>query len=237
VVENRNSSDASEQQASSSVAPPESDPFKNGGVFKGTERATIKANIKRRSPYGKLYTVDAMFPRVLEGAMDLNSVDEGTAALLKGFVMALRPNIILETGTHKGRSTRAMAEGLAFNGEGMLYTVDKDDYGLLESGAIRDHERPYVTQIIAPTPDAYTGEPLISLMGIDFAFIDGDHTREGLMEDLVYVDAHRAEECFVVVDNAKDVGWPDIEAYFSEYHTYVHFLLPTCTGLQIIHMK
>ena len=178
-----------------------------------------------------------MFPNSLEGSLDMASVDEDFATLLQGFVMALKPRVILETGTHKGRSTRAICEGLKENGQGHIHTVDMVDYGVMASGAIRDDEKEYVTQVVGRTPDVFSEEPLKDLMGIDFAFIDGDHTRQGLIEDLQYVDAHRDNECLVLVDNARDNDWPDVEEFFSDYRDYPNFLLLTCVGTQIIQMR
>lgn len=186
---------------------------------------------------GKNFVTDAMFPAEIQGTIDLYGVDEGFAALLRGMIMAYKPKVLLETGTHRGRSTRAIAEGMHENGFGMLYTVDMDNYGLMTSGAIRQHEKHFVTQIVGRTPEIFDKEPLVSLEGIDFAFIDGDHTPEGLAADMEYVDTHRADECLVLVDNARDPGWPGVEEYFREYSKYPHFCLPTLTGTQVVFMR
>jgi predicted O-methyltransferase YrrM len=190
-----------------------------------------------RKGAGSMFDVDVLFPQVLEGEVDTWGIDEAMAELLTGFVLALKPKMLLETGTHKGRSTKAIAEGMVKNDLGHLWTVDKKNYGLMSYGAIDDVQEPFVTQVVGETPEVYGIEPFLSLQGIDFAFIDGDHTREGLIEDLRYVDAHRADECLVLVDNARDEGWPEIMEYFNSYTDYPHFAMPTMCGTEIIYMK
>jgi len=197
----------------------------------------IKAMIARPgSTNGQLFEVDILFPKVLEGTVDTWGIDEGMAHLLTGLVRALKPQIVFETGTHRGRSTRAIAEGLVANKFGHLWTVDPKDYGLMSSGAIREEEKEFVTQVIGSTPDVFGEEPLIDLQGIEMAFLDGAHDGEGLSRDLEYVDAHRADECLVFVDNARDGGWPEIERLFDAYETYPHLSFPTLSGTEIVQM-
>ena len=197
-----------------------------------THKFLIKHVVHHKGPY----VTDAFFPAEINGSVDLMGIDEGTAAMLNGFIRALRPSLILETGTHRGRSTRAIAEACFLNQIGHVYTVDMTDYGLFTHGAIREHEKPYVTQIIGHTPEVFEQEPLAALSGIDFAYIDGDHTREGLIADLEYVDSHRAPECIILVDNARDEGWPQVEEYFRHYARYSHLCLPNMCGMEVIVM-
>ena len=201
------------------------------------ESATIKAVCGRPGGVdGKIYELDVLFPYALEGQVDTWGIDEGMASLLTGFVRAIKPNIILETGTHRGRSTRAICEGLYANGGGHLYTVDMNDYGLMTEGAIREHEKEYVTQIIGATPGIFKEDPLSALSGIDFAFLDGAHDKEGVMADLEYVDTHRAPGCTVLIDNARDAGWQELFDYLQSYDVYPSVSIPTMCGLHIIRM-
>jgi len=205
------------------------------GVIHG-EHKSMTAMAGRPGVNGHVYNVDVLFPRVLEGTVDTFGIDEDMASLLTGFIKATKPHAVLETGTHRGRSTRAIAEGLWSNNSGHLYTIDKDDYNIMKNGAIREHELEFVTQIVGETPAVFENEILKDLMGIDFAFIDGAHDRKGLEEDLLYVNAHRADECLVLVDNAMDEGWPDIKGLFESYKDYPHIAITTMCGLQIIQM-
>lgn len=198
----------------------------------------------------RLYAVDALFPASLQGRTDTASVDEGTADLLYGLVRGVQPRVVLETGTHKGRSTRAIVAALAANAQqefvphvvtwqfdpGHCYTVDAEDHQIIARGAIPAAQAALVTPIIGWTPDVLMREPLASLQGIEFAFLDGDHSAEGLDQELHYVDQHRAPECWVAIDNSRDDGWPGIRRTLGEWTRYPRVSLGTCTGLDLIWM-
>ncbi len=206
---------------------------------------------KGQQDAGPVSAVDTLFPAALDGHADMSGLDENSADLLYGLVRGLQPRVVLETGTHKGRSTRAIAIALRDNAEvilqphcftmslapGHLYTVDAEDHRIFTSGAIPESARSYVTPIIGWTPDVFTQAPLDQLEGIDFAFLDGDHTAEGLDAELQYVDNHRAAECWVAVDNSRDGAWPGVSRTLREYTKYPRVSFATCTGLDLIHMS
>jgi len=162
------------------------------------------------------WEVDGLFPQSVSGKVDMATIDEGSADLLYGLVRALRPKVALETGTHKGRSTRAITDALYNNYQGKLYTVDMDDYHIMTSGAIPEEHEQHIEQIVGRTPQVFDLEPLKSLQGIDFAHIDGDHSRKGLEADLQYVRDHMDDECWLYVDNARDEGWMDVRHVLDE---------------------
>ncbi len=201
-------------------------------------------------PAGPVSAVDSLFPAVLEGRADMSGLDENSADLLYGLIRGLQPRVVLETGTHKGRSTRAIATALRDNAEvllaphcftmtfapGHLYTVDAEDHRIFDL-AIPESAKSYVTAITGWTPDVFQAAPLDTLAGIDFAFLDGDHTAEGLDAELQYVDAHRAAECWVAIDNSRDAAWPGVARTLREFTKYPRVSLATCTGLDLIWMS
>jgi predicted O-methyltransferase YrrM len=180
------------------------------------------------------YLVDMGWPARATVKADTASISEGEAMLLSGLVASLRPRICFETGTHRGRSSKAILEGLAFNQQGHLYTVDADDYHTLDYGTDA-REKSYLTQIVGHTPEVFREEPLKSLQGIDFAFIDGDHTEEGLRADLQYVIDHQAEKCWVLIDNALDPMWPDVEKLLKDWAKFTPCVsMETMTGMTLM---
>jgi predicted O-methyltransferase YrrM len=189
-------------------------------------------------PYktGKTYFTDVLFPQEVKGIIDTWGIDEGAAAMLKGFVMALKPEVILETGTHRGRSTRALAEAVHENMTGHIWTVDMDDYGLMTEGALREHEKTLVTQVVGKTPEILSEDILGTLRGIEFAFLDGDHTPEGIEAELEYVRQRQADECLVLVDNSRDEGWPDEKKFFENFPKENAVSLQTMCGMHLIRM-
>ncbi len=196
------------------------------------------------------FAVDPLFPHRLAGSVDMSGVDEASADLLFGLVRGVQPRVVFETGTHKGRSTRALVTALRANAtvpmlphsmiaefpRGHVWTVDAEDHGILASGAIPPECAEYVTIVTGWTPDVLTQEPLASLQGIDFAFLDGDHTAEGLDAELTYVDLHRAPECWVAIDNTRDHAWDGIRRTLHEFTKYPRISLATCTGMDLIWM-
>jgi predicted O-methyltransferase YrrM len=186
-------------------------------------------------------TLDYMWPNTFDGYASTWGVDEEFAACLTGMVLALKPKVLLETGTNKGRSTRALIEGLSqndSNGEkGIIYTVDLIDNNVKSSAAIPVDQRWRVNCLIGKCPDVFVSPVLEDLRDIDFAFLDGGHTQSVFEQELEYVDAHRAKECTVVVHNARDEAWSEVEEFFKSYIKYPHISLPVHTGAEIIQMR
>lgn len=196
------------------------------------------------------WPIDTLFPATLRGEVDSWGVDEGTADALYGLVRLVAPSLVLETGTHKGRSTRAIAKALRDNAHlemvpgstavslpsGHLFTVDMHDYNIHLTGALLPGTELFVTQVIGKTPEVLGRPPLADLQGIDFAFLDGDHTAAGLEAELLYLEHHRARECWVAVDNSQDPGWPGVAQVLRACrHPRVSFA--SCTGLDILWMR
>src|SRR5215471_15177845 len=55
---------------------------------------------------------------------DTESAEIEVTALVQGFIRALQPELVLETGTAFGQTTVAIAEALQMNGHGLLHSLD-----------------------------------------------------------------------------------------------------------------
>ncbi len=183
------------------------------------------------------YVTDAMFPYSMVGQVTEWCIDEQTAEFITGLVRMLRPKILLETGTNRGRSTRAILDGLFETTESRLWTVDMQDYGLKTEGALLDWQIPMVTQVIARLPGAFSEKPLSELKGIDFAFVDAGHTAEELEADLEYIDQHRAEDCWVVVHDTRSTFWDEIPVFMRSYNKHPVISLRSMNGTDLIWMR
>lgn len=183
------------------------------------------------------YRCRVTFPNELNTNVQFNSIDEDSANLLTALVRAFRPRVLLETGTHKGRSTRAIAEGIVSNGFGHLWTLDRTDHNIKTSGALIGKQAEVVTPCFGSSPEALNEDPLKDLKDIEFAFLDSVHSKEGVLEELKWLESHCAEECLVVVDNARDSGWPGIMDLFKDYSVHQHINIPTMTGFELIQMR
>jgi len=62
------------------------------------------------------------------GLRDGLAMDDGEAEVLYALVRAIKPNICLEIGTHRGFSTNYIIQALKDNGFGHLWTTDPFEY-------------------------------------------------------------------------------------------------------------
>tara|TARA_R110000744_G_scaffold271950_1_gene384953 strand:- start:4214 stop:4966 length:753 start_codon:yes stop_codon:yes gene_type:complete len=207
--------------------------FRVGSDLEIRPLGLLSPDCRERGPY----KCDIAFPQRNIYEVSTMGLDEGSANLLSGLVTSLRPRVVFETGTHLGRSTKALASALLENENGVVTTVDMFDYGLMTSGALSKEEREYVIQVVGECPQVLQSEELSSLQGIEFAFLDGDHTAEGVARELAFVDERRADKCWVAVDNARDPGWPELEKFFKGYNDYPHVNLETMSGMELIQME
>jgi predicted O-methyltransferase YrrM len=132
---------------------------------------------------------------------------------------------ILEIGVRHGASTCAFLAGVEENG-GHVYSVDIEDCSQLFSG------HPQWTFIQGDSKDKTLKGVLPD--HIDVLYIDGDHSYEGVMSDLLcYVPmAH-----FIMVHDANENENPGVLRAVREYATsYEHDLtiIPESHGLAII---
>ena len=209
------------------------DPFVEGGLFSIVPTGKMSRVGREKGPW----EVDPIFPQSFSAATTLWSIDEGFAQFLTGLVRSIRPLSCFETGTNRGRSTRAIAEGLVANGQGHLHTVDMVDHGVSTSGALDPQHVEYVTPVVGKIPGIFQDQKLDSLIEIDFAFLDAGHTAKDLEVELNFVEQRRAKECLVVVDNARDAQWPELAEFFRTYIKNPHINLETMTGAELIWMR
>lgn len=185
----------------------------------------------------RFWNMDVLWPRKIAGKADLFSVDEGTAAFLKGLVLSTQPDMVFETGTHKGRSTAAFIEGMDESGRGEIWTVDMHDYGIDTSGAIPEESLHRLSKIVGRTPAVFGEEFFNDMPPINIAFLDGAHDDETLRAEIEFVRGHAAPNCIVLFDNADDYGWPDVKVVIHDIFEDRLVNLPTCTGLSMVQIK
>jgi len=193
--------------------------------------AEVKFLVKRGD-----YDIDAMFPQKLDGEIDFLSCDEGTADLLYGFVRALRPDAVLETGTHKGRSTQAIASALVANDHGYMITIDKDDYKTLPIALSKD-EQARVKAVVGETPHVFNNTSWFKDAKIGFAFLDGAHDWATVSEEIDFVRSNMGDECLVAIDNTRDEGWPQLREGMDRYTIDDNISLNTCCGIDLIWLR
>ena len=143
---------------------------------------------------------------------------------LYGLCRAIRPNVVVEIGSARGRSTCALALACRQNGRGIVHAIDPhqvnswtdcgnqdETYEFLRD-RLRTYElEPYCRVVRATSEEAGRSwtEP------IDLLFIDGDHTYEGVKRDFAIFKPWLSRDSLVVFH---DTMWEYHKAnpYFRE---------------------
>lgn len=101
--------------------------------------------------------------------------------LLYGLVVGLQPRCTLEIGTFKGGSTLIITAALDDLDTGEIICVDPEPHVADEDWAAVRHRAKMVAE---PSPPGVTSARELASEPFDFAFIDGDHTLEGVCRDI-----------------------------------------------------
>ena len=99
-------------------------------------------------------------------AHDAMATEVEVLVLVGAFVRALQPEVVVETGTHRGFGAEAIGQALALNGHGHLFTLEIDA-DLHAEASERTAGLP-VTCLLMPAQTFTPPAP------IDFAFFDSD---------------------------------------------------------------
>lgn len=106
-----------------------------------------------------------------------DSASLGEKMILYWLIRELRPETVLETGTHKGLATLYMAQALYDNNKGIIHTFDPFDWGQLGNfrkfPKLEERIRFYKKK----------GEES-EVVDIDFAFIDGFHEKDVVVREI-----------------------------------------------------
>lgn len=171
-------------------------------------------------------TIDAAAVRgaLLEERQFIDSSSEAAGELLASLVRALRPEFLVEIGAFEGFSTLSLAEALERNGRGICHSFDlflpRAGY---RSPVLGDWNREMLT--VARTHLSIAGlshrvnfhqgksSELLNILrreelpAIDFAFIDGDHTQEGVSRDFQAVRERLRHPATIVLHDTRHRDW------------------------------
>ena len=130
------------------------------------------------------------------GLKDGLAMDDGEALVLYGLVRAIKPNICLEIGTHKGFSTNYIIQALKDNGQGHLWTTDPFEYGARNTITFQD--RIWCDFLSEKGCDVKLKDK------IDFVFIDGFHTLDDVYPEIQNILPQLSENAVVVFHDAQN---------------------------------
>ena len=194
----------------------------------------------RRSNGNRVFFQDVGWPNSVSFSPDSAGCDEGSAEMLYGFCRAILPHVVFETGTHKGRSTKAIVKAICENrSAGRITTVDQYDYGVISDAKpsiFSDDELSRITKVVGKTPEIFGSPELEHVQDIDLAHLDGAHD-ETIIDELNWVESRASNNCYVLIDNVLDDCWPEMTAALSTYTKYPRITLYSMCGYELIWMK
>ncbi len=122
--------------------------------------------------------------------------------LLYALVFSIAPSRVLEVGTFKGGSARIISAALDdLERGGQLITVDPfPELIEIEWNAIAHNAR----KVQGYFPRDFERRPELSGLRFDLAFIDGDHSYDGLLEDLRYLPRILEADSYVLLHDASN---------------------------------
>ncbi|MCX6351136.1 MAG: class I SAM-dependent methyltransferase [Bacteroidetes bacterium] len=146
----------------------------------------------------------------LWGEIETSAISEKTGSLLFRLVKHFKPKTLLELGTNAGVSTMFLAVALKGNEEGVkFYTIEKnpdlwqvvfDNYSHKKNLILG---MPEIKFIKGDFKDRLP-EVLNEIDTLDFVFIDGDHTKIGMLNYFNQCAAKASEKSVFVFD---DIHW------------------------------
>lgn len=194
----------------------------------------------RQQRDGRVFYQDIGWPNSVSIGPDSAGCDEGSAALLYGLCRATMPRVVFETGTHKGRSTKAIVKALVENrAVGHITTVDQHDWGVISDARpsiFSESELSRITKVVGQTPDILSSPELEHVQGIDFAHLDGAHDGT-IIDELNWVESRASDNCYVMIDNVLDKCWPEMDEALKNYTKHPRITFHTMCGYELIWMK
>lgn len=162
------------------------------------------------------------------------AIEIETGELLYGLVRAIKPTNAVETGTFEGFSAINIARALKNNGQGILWTIDSDDYGAKKM--FKDYNvKQWTNQVIGSSPDSL--EKIVSQNNINFAFLDSDHTYDAVFSELEVLHRYFKIESYITGHDYYRYGCIKraVDDFVDKYpNMYEKVIIRTFTGFFIL---
>lgn len=147
---------------------------------------------------------------------DVDATEDEVSDLVYGFVRALQPDILVETGTYSAQTTMRIGEALVRNGHGHLWSVETDQERA-EHGRVLCAVAKLPVTVVHAHSLRWLPEWLGGLDGpIDFAWVDSGAER--VREAKLLLPHFRPHGIMGVHDMANDFRWTfyrDFEPLFE----------------------
>lgn len=162
------------------------------------------------------------------------AVEIEAGQFLYGIVRAVKPINAIETGTFEGFSAVNIAQALKDNKQGILWTIDSQNYGakkIFDTYKVKEQ----INQIIGISPAAL--ETLVSQNDIDFAFLDSEHTYNAVFSELEVLHKHFKVGSYITGHDyiRYDVIKQAVDDFVRKYPgTYEKMIIATFAGIFVL---
>lgn len=110
------------------------------------------------------------------------AVELEVGEFLNALTRMTKPEVVVETGTHKGFSTLMIAHALRVNGFGHVHTVDLKDYGV--TGELAKFDLSAWATFHVGDSASVIHELVKKIKRIDFLWLDADHATASVLKEL-----------------------------------------------------
>lgn len=167
-----------------------------------------KLGISTTSEYD-LNSIDS-WGRILSVYDAPSQTDHRERLFTYGLVFGRRPERVLEIGFRFGGSSFLILCALEDAGRGKLVALDPQPEAVLDFSRFGDR----FTLIRGRSPEDVPGA--VAALGgpVDFCFLDGNHSYSAVLADLEAIDAHMADESYILMH---DAAYPDVQRATNEF--------------------
>jgi predicted O-methyltransferase YrrM len=159
--------------------------------------------------------------RVFGGEDLMGGVNPGDRRAIYALIHQLKPQSVLEVGTHIGASMLYIARALK-SGGGKITTVDIQDVndpetGAWKSGGLRASPKEMAAQLGCADQVTFIAKPSIDYLyttdeTFDFIFLDGDHSAKAVYEEVAAALKHLRPNGIILLHDY----YPDGKALFPD---------------------
>lgn len=163
-----------------------------------------------------------------------NAVELEVGELLHSLVRAVKPGVVVETGSHLGFSSLMISAAIKDNGIGKLYTIDINDHGVsaqLERFGLSKQAMFIKGNSVDVIRDLCSRGILI-----DFLFLDADHSTESVLAEFESAKPFLKKGSYIAfhdtTSDKREMAAVDMIVELNKQYQRMHFA--TARGFDVV---